>query len=308
MIWKNSLYFTILVILFASSCNSRPKGVLSPKEMENLMVDMHLLEGSLRASGYEYTQENKQNEYYIALFEKYNISRVEFDSCLSWYTKNPKQFERIYTNVLSRIDTLRSDVEHGKFHPVDSTIQSGLTDLWNQPIKFRFTKDSTRNNLNFEIINDQLLANDLYELSFLHRSHPADSSINPHAVMYINYLNGYIDSIYTKTKNDNILRRYTLKFRARKHLKIKSISGYLLGNDTVKGKMGAYVDSIKLIRRYNPYKQDSIRSAVFKLDSTDVKKDTTGSMIRQTDSLSKKRLIKGAEKRQKMDEIQEIQK
>ncbi|MFV0390404.1 MAG: DUF4296 domain-containing protein [Paludibacteraceae bacterium] len=309
MVWKNSLHLTILAILlfgvFTSSCNSRPKGVLSPNEMENLMVDMHMLEGSLRASGYEYAQEEKKNEYYLALLTKYNISPAEFDSCLSWYTKSPKQFDRIYTNVLARIDTLRSDVERGKFYPVDSTIQSGLVNLWKQPIKFRFTKDSARNQLYFEIKDEQFLANDLYELSFLHRLSPTDSSYKPHAVMYVNYLNGYIDSIYTKTKNDNVFRRYTLKFRARKNLKIKSISGYLLGNDSVKGKMNAYIDSVKLTRRFNPYKQDSIRSAIFKLDSTEIKSDT---MARQPDSIPRKQLIKESDRLQTMDKIQEIQK
>ncbi len=290
--------------IFASSCSRRPEGVLNQKEMENLMVDLHVLEGSLRASGYSYTDENKKNAYYQSLFEKYDITQVEFDSCLSWYTRHPKQFERIYANVMTRIETLRTDVEKGKYHPVDSTALSGLVNLWNLPTKYVYTKDSARNELYFEIKNDNLLANDRYELSFLHRLAPSDSSINPHAVFYVNYLNGVVDSIYTKTINDSILRKYTLKFKARKDLKIKSLSGYVLGNDSAIGKMNAFVDSVKLIRRFNPFRQDSIRAVVLKVDST--KSDSVA--VLPEDSIVPKVLPEHLRKMEQSVQMEQIQK
>lgn len=287
MIRRNSFIFIVVITLFAgifsTSCNRGPKAVLNQKEMENLLFDMHVLEGSMRASGLDYGKEGEKDAYYRALFDRYGITKVEFDSCLSWYTKHPKRFERIYANVITRVDSLRSDVEKGKFHPVDSLALSGITSLWNLPTKYTFTKDSARNKLHFEIENPDLLANDRYELSFLHRVASSDSSVNPHVVMYVNYLNGYVDSIYSVTKNDSTLRRYTLKFKARKDLKIKSLSGYILGNDSSIGKMNAFIDSVKLIRRYNPYRQDSIRAVVLKMDSTVV--DTTA--VQPKDSIPK---------------------
>lgn len=308
MIRRNSYIFIVVITLFAgifsTSCNRGTKAVLNQKEMENLLFDMHVLEGSLRASGAGYGLEDEKNAYYRALFDRYGISKEEFDSCLSWYTRHPKNFERIYTNVITRIDSLRSDVERGKFHPVDSLALSGIASLWDLPTKYTFTKDSARNKLYFEIKNSDLLANDRYELSFLHRVAPSDSSINPHVVMYVNYLNGYVDSIYSVTKNDSTLRRYTLKFKARKDLKIKSLSGYILGNDSSVGKMSAFIDSLKLIRRYNPYRQDSIRAVVLKMDSTVV--DTTA--IEPKDSLSKKGEPEVPEKLKALEEgMQEIQ-
>lgn len=291
------LFFIALLIssLFIPSCGNRPSNVLSQKKMENLLVEVHMLEGSLRAKGYyHYGEDEKMNPYYAELFNKYNITRVEFDSCLSWYTRNPKQFERIYANVITRIESLRTDVEKGKFHPIDSTLQSGLTDLWNLQTRYVFTKDSVRNNLHFEIINSDLMSNDRYELSFLHRVAPSDSSLNQHAVLYVNYLNGLVDSIYTLTKNDSVLRKYTLKFKARHDLKIESLSGYILGNDSSLGKMGAYVDSVKLTRRFNPYRQDSIRAVVNKLDTTTIKlpADTTQILDTQLDKKTGKRELR----------------
>ena len=243
--------------------------------MENLLFDMHLLEGSLRASGFEYSSEFDKNSYYLALFEKYDISKADFDSCLTWYTKHPKRFERIYANVMTRMEELQADVEKGKFHPQDSISLTGEENLWKDSIQFVFTKDSARNKLFFEIADTNLLYKDFYELSFIHRIAPSDSSINPHAVMYVNYLNGFVDSIYTKTPNDSVKRRYTLKLKAREQLKIKSLSGYLLGSDSAIGKMSATIDSVKLYRRYNQFKQVGIRSEINRIDTTTVQEPDT---------------------------------
>ncbi|NLI72170.1 MAG: DUF4296 domain-containing protein [Bacteroidales bacterium] len=318
MIRRNSYIFLAVFILFAgifsTSCNRDSKAKLNSKQMENLLTDLHVLEGSLRASGMGYGQEEmEKGAYYRALFDRYGISSEEFDSCLSWYTRHPKKFERIYANVITRLETLRDDVDKGKFHPVDSANAIDSINLWYLPKKYTFTKDSVRNKLFFEVENSDLLADDMYELSFLHRVAPSDSSLNQHVVMYVNYLNGYVDSIYSATKNDSTLRRYTLKFKAREALKIKSLSGYILGNDSSIGKMNAFVDSVKLMRKYNPFKQDSIRAAVMKLDSTVVDsvdtspKDSitiTGKdSIHALDDDLLPQKLEGFEKTKKMDKI-----
>ncbi len=268
---NNLAIWTIAVLLlgiFVSSCEKRPEGVLSAKEMENLMVNLHVLEGTLQVNGVANSSISGSEAYYTALFEKYGITQQQFDSCLAWYTVHPKKFERIYLNVTKRIDDLSADVTARKYHPIDSTARDAEIELWTKPIKYTFTKDSARNQLDFEIENGSLLAEDMYVLSFLHRLAPSDSSVNPHAVMYVNYWNGEVDSIYTKTKNDSVLRRYMMQFKARKKLKVKSVSGRILGTDAARGKMNVTVDSISLLRKYQSFMQDSIRAEVERVDTT----------------------------------------
>jgi len=282
MLKKTDFYKLIPILLFfltfVMSCDKRPAGVLNSKKMENLLVDLHILDGSLRVSGKSNSPEEMQ-KYYDALFQKYGINQTQFDSCLSWYTKHPQKFDRIYLNVSARIDTLNSQVMKRKFHPLDSAAFSETMNVWNKPIKYVFTKDSARTSFPFEIKGYEFLPEDVYELSFLQRIAPSDSSVNHHAVLYVNYLNGVVDSIYIKTRNDNVLRKYMLHFKARKPFKIKSISGELLGYNKAKGKMNATLDSIKLMRKFNPFKQDSIRKAVYKTDTTKIHPASTKNHI-----------------------------
>lgn len=268
----------VVVSIFASSCQRRPTGVLNTVEMENLLFDMHVMEGAINATGGDYNDAQEKEKYFQALLLKYDVTPAEFDSSISWYTKHPKFFERIYVNIDNRLKIMTADVDHRKYHPIDSNATTDLN-IWNLKSKYILTKDSARTKLKFDVKSNGFLAGDYYMLSLLHRIAPTDTTYNPHIVMYVNYWDGTIDSIYTKTYNDNLTRRYQLSFKARYDRKIKSVSGMLLGYDSVRGKMNVYLDSIKLIRRYNPVRQDSIRDMVDWLDTTIVPVDTVPASI-----------------------------
>lgn len=257
-----------LMLLFFWGCNQPPKYVLEQQEMEDLLFDMHLLEASLKIGGYRYGSPREQQFFYGELLDKYGLSKATYDSCLSWYTRHPRYFERICENVLVRLDTLSNEAQRGIFHLIDSVNAVERVDIWTLPRKYILPPDSPFRQVDFCIEDTLLTANDRYELILKQRIGKQDSSLRRHIVLYLNYLNGEVDSVYTTTHSDNLLRRYTLRLKADKPLKIKSISGYLLGRDTAIGEMNATIDSIHLIRIYNPYRQDSIRKAVGLVDTT----------------------------------------
>lgn len=252
-----------MVLLLSSSCNRRPSNVLSPKKMELLLTDIHLLSGTLQSSGSLYQEEERQ-PYYVAVLDNYKITEEDFDSCISWYTRHPKKFERIYIKVDKRFEQIIDDVDNFKYHPHDTLYQR---DIWPDNRRFLVRKsDSIRNKVHFNIDASNYLPYDRFELSFLHRIAPSDSSSNQHSVMYISYENGDTDSIFVATKNDSILRRITLKFSARKMQDLKEISGRLLGFDEAKGSPFATVDSIKLYRKNNPQQITKIRQHLDELN------------------------------------------
>jgi hypothetical protein len=268
---SNKLIIACIVACFLvlSSCNDRPKNVLSDTKMADILTEMHKLEGSLDAKGISSSQFDIKSKYYNSILEKYNISSADFDSSVVWYTKNPKKFERIYENVNIQLTQLQADVQKGKYHYVDSIeLRKIKINIWNKPIKYIFTKDSTRTRLAFEIKDDNLKFGDMYVMKFKQTIAKADSCKNQHILLCINYFNGKIDSVYQKAYNDNLTRRYTFHFPAKQKLKIKSISGELLGSSSYKGTFNSKTDSISLIRVYDPKLQDSLRTVVKKVDPT----------------------------------------
>lgn len=262
--------FTLVLLLLSilHSCTNRPNNVLSHKEMTHFLVELHKLDGALAAKGLG-TTENKENLYYYnALLQKSGITKAQFDSSLVWYGKNPKIFERVYVDVIKELTKLDEKVKSGYYHPVDSALLRNVKDyVW--PLArtcFRLTKDSTPTKINFVLKNQQLAWNDQYKLSFLHRSGKSNISKNQNAIIRIHYANKQCDSLVCKTLNDSLLRRYTITIIAHRQVRVDSISGSLLNYKATKGKFNVYIDSIKLMRKYDSLAQDSIQRVIFQLE------------------------------------------
>jgi len=269
---KMNLRFVFICFLFLgmSACNGRPKGVLNESEMTDVLTEMHRLDGIIAAKGLQYGNTPEKVQYYSFILKKYDITQAQFDSSLVYYTKNPKTFDEIYDNVLARLTDFEKEVKRGKYHFVDSVEMAKIkVNLWNKKSQFTFNKDSARTHLDFEILNSDLLFGDVYTLKFLQRISPEDSCVKQHVMLRINYSNGKKDIAFAVSHNDSLLRRYSLRLPAMKKLKIKSISGELLGSKVYKGKFNCTLDSIVLMRVYNSRLQDSLRKVVKKADPKD---------------------------------------
>lgn len=254
---KTVILIGIIALLVA--CNGRPKGVLNQHDMINILTDLHKLDGSMYAKGLPYNQFDLKNEYYVSVLNKYGVSQAEFDSSLVWYSKNPKNFDKIYDKVLEQLTVLQNDINKGKYHPVDSTELAKIKiPIWNKRTKYVLTKDSARTHLAFEVQDQNFMLGDVYILKFLQRIAPEDSSTNKLIRFQINYANGRVRGVIKKTTNDGITRRFTLRISSIHPSKIKSISGELLGSTKYKGKLNATIDSISLTRIYDSRKQDSL--------------------------------------------------
>ncbi len=233
--------------------------------MTEFLVDLHQLDGALMAKGLGDTQDSVNAAYYKVLLKKHGITKATFDSSVVWYAKNPKKFERIYLEVVNELTALDTKVKQGYFHPQDSLRLRNMHDsIW--PLaqrKFVFTKDSIPSKIHFAVKNRTLVYQDLYVLSFLHRVGKSNKAKKQQAIIRLHYQNGTRDSIVCKLISDSLTRRYTIRLKARKQLKIDSISGSLLNFEAKKGAFNARVDSVKLVRIYNSLAQDSLLKLVF---------------------------------------------
>ena len=261
--FSKTLFLFLGIMFFLTGCNNRPEGVMSKSEMIDFLTDLHKLDGTLSTKGIGSAQDRENIYYYNALLKKHGVTQANFDSSLVWYSKNPKNFGKIYSQVIENLTDFEKDVRKGKYNPVDSALlRYSQENIWRDQTSYTFTKDSTRNQVEFSIQNSPLQWQDKYTLSFTQRISPKDSSISQHVVLRINYVGGVSDSVYASTYNDSILRRYTLTLVARKQKRIESVTGKLLGSKRYQGQMEAKIDSIKLIRQFDAVAQDSINRVI----------------------------------------------
>jgi hypothetical protein len=277
------------------ACEGRPKKVLSEDKMANVLVEMHKTDAVIAEKGIVNGSYSSKAPFYKFIFIKYGITQSQFDSSLVWYTKNPQRFNNVYDNVISQLSDFKKNVEKGIYHPEEmAELGRVKSDIWNKATKYTFTKDSVRTHLDFEIKDDNLLYGDLYVLKLRLFIAREDSSKNKHLVMRINYFNGKNDSAYQVLHNDGLTRHYKIRMSAHRKLKIKSISGQLLGSKGYKGVFHVAVDSIRLIREFFPMQRDSLLKIVQKADPKNFK--TIQKINPPTKTIPGKRILKKYQK------------
>lgn len=112
----------ILSVLLFVSC--RPKGVLSQKDMTDLLYDLHLAE-SMNNSGvieqHKEWLEGLDGNYfrdltYLSVLEKHNISEEDFFKSVAYYSKNLKTYTKIYEEIDKKFSQLYEDIQNGIYH------------------------------------------------------------------------------------------------------------------------------------------------------------------------------------------------
>jgi hypothetical protein len=248
--------FILTVLFLTVSCSRKPDGVLNKSEMTNFLVDLHKLDGTLAVKGLGSAQDRENLYYYNALLTKYGITEAQFDSSLAWYSKDPKTFEKIYikvTDKLNKLDSLQK-VENKELERLQS-YQEISYNLWNNPTTLVFNQDSIKG-LHFVIKNQSFYEKDLFK--FIMQIRSSGKIKNQYVLIRLHYHDGVRDSIKAKVYTDSILRKYTIKIRAKRKENIDSISG-IICKTTDKGVLfKTKVDSISLLRVFVPAVQDSI--------------------------------------------------
>ena len=102
-----SFYFSFFILLSSLlllvSCKvERPKEVLPPSKMEDVLYDYHLAQ----VMGSDLTGENtyKRGLYVDYVFQKHHVTSAQLDSSLVWYARNPKELSTIYEHLGARME------------------------------------------------------------------------------------------------------------------------------------------------------------------------------------------------------------
>ena len=104
------LWVALLCVCMASC---RPRGVLSPREMEDLLVDLHIGDGIMYVGGYDISSSDAEQRIYAVLLEKRGVTQAQFDSSLVWYTNHPQRFDKMYPRICARLEEKQRQLQEG---------------------------------------------------------------------------------------------------------------------------------------------------------------------------------------------------
>ncbi|KOH43232.1 DUF4296 domain-containing protein [Sunxiuqinia dokdonensis] len=118
---RTTHYFLLILLAVASfSCKEKkgfpkPDNLIKEKQMVDMLYDMHLNEAY--ANQYRFDKEIaklESKDLYYSVLEKHGVADSVFAQSVVYYSSLPKVYERIYQQVVDRLNMLQEEANEKK--------------------------------------------------------------------------------------------------------------------------------------------------------------------------------------------------
>ena len=104
---KTGVILAILLSVLISCDNEvikKPDHLVKEKEMINMLVDIHLAEATYNRMRYDSIVRNSSSvNFYYSVLDKYKVPDSIFEKSFVYYASNPKNFEKMYREVMNKL-------------------------------------------------------------------------------------------------------------------------------------------------------------------------------------------------------------
>ncbi len=238
----------LLFLFFACKNHKNPMG-LSEEEFVNLLIDVHIADGTLAARQvYKNRSNYRPSYYYNSVYEKHGITPEEFDSCISYYSTNPQNFTRIYDRIIDSLNKLetKSQIEFR-----EDRLNVDTINLWKRDDHW-VVPNQGRPNLSFRV---PLTDTGVYTITAMIRIFDQDQSKNPKMKAYLwkkDSTNRPVEALQDSVmiERDSSFQNYAIRIEHR-DTTFTQLRGNFFGCDKQKKSFRQNYE-IKNIKIFNP--------------------------------------------------------
>ena len=236
-------YLPLFVLIFAAiilaGCRKTPEGVIEPKEMVSLLVDIHKGESAIEFNRRDYKTDSSKLALREAIYKRHNVNQEMFDTSMNWYGHNIDEYMKVYDNV---IEQLQKEIDNSD--AVAAKIQMSAigdsVDVWSLSPRFVLNAYSPLKILDFELLADENWEKgDNYTLNFKVINN--QSRLN--SLLGVEYSDGMIEW-NPNTISDNGKASFTVIADSTKS--ISKVFGYI--SVYPRAEETVFLDSISLLR------------------------------------------------------------
>ena len=115
------LVSVILILLVSCKRDPIPRDAIPRKKYVDILVDVHLAEGIYKKRKVLRIDSIQSSELYLAVLDKYHVTEKQMLTTSLYYSRNQKEYDKIYSDVLSKISLLMEEQkdESREPEPVD---------------------------------------------------------------------------------------------------------------------------------------------------------------------------------------------
>jgi hypothetical protein len=103
----------LLLLVFALSCLGRSGRYIIPeKKFVDVLVDIHLADGiAMDNMRYSDAFVLDSASLYESVFNKYKITRAQFDSTMQYYSAHPDDFQQVYNKLTAKLKRMEDGLK-----------------------------------------------------------------------------------------------------------------------------------------------------------------------------------------------------
>jgi hypothetical protein len=110
-------YHWLIFFILLASCSKKavpiPPDIIQKKLMIEIMTDVQLAEAAKDVSMPDDKQKVTVEQSYAFIFNKYHITRDQFQKSFNYYKSNPQLMEEVLTEVLNRLSEMQAKQSGG---------------------------------------------------------------------------------------------------------------------------------------------------------------------------------------------------
>lgn len=113
------VWYGLLLILIAS-CSSTYKNnnIINKELFTDVLVDIHLTDGAMIARGYRVNKDStKIKHYYEYVLIKHDITAVQLDNTIKYYSTKTDEYNKIYDEVMNKLAIKETEIGKKKGSP-----------------------------------------------------------------------------------------------------------------------------------------------------------------------------------------------
>ena len=141
-------------ILFGlSACSKVPDGILSEKQMQQVLKDMLVAESMISVDYEHYKTDTSKVALYESVFRKHGIDQMMYDSSLIWYGRNLDIYIKVYDRVVADLNREINDMGDIQVDAVPASNYDSI-DIWPRRRFLTFKPHAAFNGVTFDIGRD----------------------------------------------------------------------------------------------------------------------------------------------------------
>lgn len=123
--FRKYFFLILAMVLVFSACDEpvveKPKKLVPRDRMVDMLTDMHIAESVFQNRRYSSDQvfQFTEADFYYSILKKYNVVDTTFEKSLIYYSSYPKEFEKIYSRVLNKLNEMEQEQLQKQQQPVD---------------------------------------------------------------------------------------------------------------------------------------------------------------------------------------------